>query len=152
MLANLYKGGAADARGGLDIVRIGVALIILMHPLHGYTHPEGLPNFGAFLEHLGYPFGTALAWSVITLQALCSVALIANRFVVPACIGHMVVICFGLVHVHYQYGWYVGWAQKGQRKLVFARLVLDRKQEAAAGGLRAKEAFLRELPARLDAL
>ncbi|WP_436269742.1 class D beta-lactamase [Pseudoduganella sp. LjRoot289] len=51
-----------------------------------------------------------------------------------------------------QYGWYVGWAQKGQRKLVFARLVLDRKQEAAAGGLRAKEAFLRELPARLDAL
>jgi putative oxidoreductase len=107
MIAQMYKAGPVEASRGLDIVRIGVALIILMHPIHGYTHPEGLPNFGAFLEGLGYPFGTALAWSVITLQALCSIALIANRFVVPACIGHMVVICFGLVHVHYQYGWYV---------------------------------------------
>lgn len=107
MIAQMYKASPVDAGRGLDIVRIGVALIILMHPLHGYTHPEGLPNFGAFLEGLGYPFGTALAWSVITLQALCSIALIANRFVIPACIGHMVVISFGLVHVHYQYGWYV---------------------------------------------
>jgi len=27
--------------------------------------------------------------------------------VLPACIGHMVIISFGLVHVHAQYGWYV---------------------------------------------
>lgn len=51
-----------------------------------------------------------------------------------------------------QYGWYVGWAQKGQRKIVFARLVLDRRQETAMGGLRAKQALLRDLPARLDRL
>ena len=107
MIARMYKSAPLDAARGLDIVRIGVALIILMHPVHGFTHPENLPHFGAFLEGLGYPFGTALAWFVISLQALCSVALIANRFVIPACIGHMVVICFGLVHVHYQYGWYV---------------------------------------------
>jgi beta-lactamase class D len=51
-----------------------------------------------------------------------------------------------------QYGWYVGWASKGQRTVVFARLVLDARQEAAMGGARAREALLRELPARLDAL
>jgi putative oxidoreductase len=107
MMAQMYKGGPVNAGRGLDIVRIGVALIILMHPIHGFLHPEGLPHFGAFLSNLGYPFGTALAWTVIIFQALCSLALIGNRFVVPACIGHMVVICFGLVHVHYQYGWYV---------------------------------------------
>jgi putative oxidoreductase len=107
MIAQMYKGGPVDASRGLAIVRIGVALIILMHPIHGFLHPEGLPNFGAFLSALGYPFGTALAWTVISFQALCSLALIANRFVIPACIGHAVVICFGLVHVHYQYGWYV---------------------------------------------
>lgn len=107
MLAPYLNGGPVDAGRGLALVRIGVALIILMHPIHGFLHPDGLPNFGAFLENIGYPHGTALAWFVISLQAVCSVALIVNRAVIPACIGHIVVICFGLVHVHYQYGWYV---------------------------------------------
>lgn len=51
-----------------------------------------------------------------------------------------------------QYGWYVGWAKKGGRTVVFAHLVLDAKQEAAMGGARAREAMLRALPARLDVL
>ncbi|WP_373888204.1 class D beta-lactamase [Massilia sp. Root351] len=50
-----------------------------------------------------------------------------------------------------QYGWYVGWATKGQRTVVFARLAMDAKQEGAMGGPRSREALLRELPARLDA-
>jgi bla regulator protein BlaR1 len=50
-----------------------------------------------------------------------------------------------------QYGWYVGWVKKGGRTVVFARLVLDAKQEAM-GGPRAREAMLRELPARLERL
>ncbi|MES2018017.1 MAG: class D beta-lactamase [Pseudomonadota bacterium] len=49
-----------------------------------------------------------------------------------------------------QYGWYVGWAKKGQRTVVFARLVLDAKQASAMGGARARDTVLRELPARLD--
>ena len=48
-----------------------------------------------------------------------------------------------------QYGWYVGWASKGGRTVVFAHLVLDRRQ-GDAGGPRARAAVLRELPARLD--
>lgn len=51
-----------------------------------------------------------------------------------------------------QYGWYVGWAKKGKRTVVFVRLVLDAKQEAAMGGPRARAAMLRELPTRLDRL
>lgn len=47
-----------------------------------------------------------------------------------------------------QYGWYVGWAEKDGRKLVFARLKLDARQQKAAG-LRAKQAFLSEFPQRL---
>jgi beta-lactamase class D/beta-lactamase regulating signal transducer with metallopeptidase domain len=51
----------------------------------------------------------------------------------------------------HQYGWYVGWASKGERTVVFARMVLDRRQEGAAGP-RLKRAFQRELTARLDSL
>lgn len=92
---------------GLVVVRIGVALIILMHPLHGFFHPENLPHFGAYLSGLGYPFGTALAWSVIIVQSLCSLALLLNRAVIPACLGQMVIIIAGIIHVHYPRGWYV---------------------------------------------
>jgi bla regulator protein BlaR1 len=50
------------------------------------------------------------------------------------------------------YGWFVGWATKGQRTIVFARLVQDQKKETGAAGLRVREAFLRDLPAQLDSL
>lgn len=50
-----------------------------------------------------------------------------------------------------QYGWYVGWATKGERTVVFARLVLDRRRDDP-GGPRARAAMMRELPARLDKL
>jgi putative oxidoreductase len=96
-----------NAAAGIGIVRVGVALIILMHPLHGFAHPEGIPGFGEYLGSLGYPFGLQLAWSVLLLQTACSLALVANRWVVPACLGHICVVSFGLVHFHLPNGWYV---------------------------------------------
>lgn len=52
----------------------------------------------------------------------------------------------------HQYGWYVGWASKGSRTIVFARLVLEHRQPDSSAGPRVKQAFLRELTARLDSL
>ncbi|MDY0976278.1 penicillin-binding transpeptidase domain-containing protein [Massilia sp. CFBP9012] len=50
------------------------------------------------------------------------------------------------------YGWFVGWAVKDGRTVVFTRLTLDRQHPQRAAGPLLKEAFLRELPSRLDAL
>lgn len=47
------------------------------------------------------------------------------------------------------YGWFVGWATKGTKTLVFARLIQDEKLEEGAAGIRARDAFLKELPAIL---
>lgn len=44
------------------------------------------------------------------------------------------------------YGWFVGWAIKGDRTLVFARLAQDRKIESGPAGIRARETFLKEFP------
>lgn len=51
-----------------------------------------------------------------------------------------------------QYGWFVGWARKGDRTVVFARLLLDATPADRAAGPRVKAAFLRDLPARLAKL
>jgi len=47
------------------------------------------------------------------------------------------------------YGWFVGWATRGSRTVVFARLLQDRTEGDSAAGPRAKAAFLQALPARL---
>lgn len=49
-------------------------------------------------------------------------------------------------------GWFVGWATKGQRKIVFARMVQDKPEEIGAASVRVKEGLLRELAAQLDSL
>lgn len=63
-----------------------------------------------------------------------------------------VVLADGSDDKKHQYGWYVGWATKGQRSIVFARLLLDQRQASGAAGTRVKAAFLSDLAARLDAL
>lgn len=50
------------------------------------------------------------------------------------------------------YGWFVGWAMKEGRTLVFARLIQDEKEEPTRAGLRAREVFLAEAPSIFDAL
>lgn len=52
----------------------------------------------------------------------------------------------------HSYGWFVGWATKGARTVVFARLLLDQARADTFAGPRVKAAFLRDLPARLAAL
>ena len=78
-----YKLGPSDPVGGLTVVRIGVALIILMHPLHGFAHMEDIPRFGEYLSALGYPMGLQLAWMVLLIQTAASLALIINGWVIP---------------------------------------------------------------------
>ncbi|TPK67394.1 MULTISPECIES: class D beta-lactamase [unclassified Mesorhizobium] len=43
-------------------------------------------------------------------------------------------------------GWFVGWAQKNGRQIVFARLVVDTKRSDMPKGLATRAAFLKDLP------
>nr|WP_185658290.1 OXA-1043 family class D beta-lactamase [Burkholderia sp. Bp8992] len=45
------------------------------------------------------------------------------------------------------YGWFVGWATKGPRTLVFANLIQDDKRQTPNAGLRSRDTFLATLPA-----
>jgi beta-lactamase class D len=44
------------------------------------------------------------------------------------------------------FGWYVGWAEKEGRVLVFVRLDQDERKEAVSGGLRARDALIEQWP------
>ncbi|QJE73492.1 class D beta-lactamase [Aerophototrophica crusticola] len=47
------------------------------------------------------------------------------------------------------FGWYVGWARKGDRTLVFVRLVKDDARSDTPASFRARDALLAELPGLL---
>lgn len=44
------------------------------------------------------------------------------------------------------WGWYVGWAEKDGRRLVFARLIQDEKIENPTAGVRARDSLVQDLP------
>jgi beta-lactamase class D len=61
----------------------------------------------------------------------------------------------GLEDDAHSFGWFVGWATKGGRTIVFVRSIQDTPQDAhqqLRTGLRARADFLRELPGLLDSL
>lgn len=47
------------------------------------------------------------------------------------------------------WGWFVGWAKKGDRTYVFARLIQDDGKLPGTAGVRSRDAFLAELPSML---
>ena len=58
---------------------------------------------------------------------------------------------FGDYDREHAYGWYVGWARKDGRELVFARLIQDEKAARPNAGMRAREQLLAGLPGWLGA-
>ncbi|WP_134492615.1 class D beta-lactamase [Methylocella tundrae] len=55
----------------------------------------------------------------------------------------------GVLDEDRQFGWFVGWAIKGDRRVVFARLTKDETKVAESAGIRTRDLFLAELPALL---
>ena len=90
----------------LDIVRIAVALITLVHPVYRIIAGD-IHGFGEFLNAEGFPLGVALAWFVTLFQLAGSVAMIFRRLIVPACIGNILIFIFGIALDHAHSGWFV---------------------------------------------
>lgn len=97
---NWISGLSHDSSRSLDIVRVVVATILITHPVYALLHPANVRGFGHILESHHLPFGGGLAWAVMFLQVGCSLALVVQRLVVPACVGHIFVLGMGIWLVH----------------------------------------------------
>jgi beta-lactamase class D len=52
----------------------------------------------------------------------------------------------GAIDMNRKLGWFIGWAVKGYRTVLFARLILDETTIDTYGGTRAREGLLQDLP------
>jgi uncharacterized membrane protein YphA (DoxX/SURF4 family) len=95
---------------GLGLVRIAAAVILFLHGGEVLLRFDsaGMRGWGAQMEAAGFPFGVALVWSVVTVQAVGAVALLVRRAVVPACIAQVFVLANGIWTTHAPYWFVVG--------------------------------------------
>jgi putative oxidoreductase len=97
-----------STRSAIEFVRFASASILIIHPIGGLRDPAGLNDLGLYFSSIGFPFGVQLVWGSMFLQIASSLALIARRLVVPACLGHMLVLCTGIWFFHAPHWFVIG--------------------------------------------
>lgn len=107
METNLFKSIPVRPVEGLNIVRIAIALVLIVHAVHGLINPADIQSLGEALSSDGFPLGVVLAWSIVLFQFISCIALIFRRLVVPACICNMAILVAGVFYVHLPNGWFV---------------------------------------------
>jgi putative oxidoreductase len=97
-----------STRSALELVRIASASILIIHPIGGLRDPAGLNDLGHYFCSIGFPFGVPLVWGSMFLQIGSSLALIARQFVVPACVGHILMLGTGIWLFHAPHWFVIG--------------------------------------------
>lgn len=90
------------------LLRAIVAIVLLTHSIPG-MFDGGVNAFGSlYLNEIGFaPLGVPIAWAIKLSHVACAMVLVANRYVVAACIITMFVLVMGIIMVHLPDGWYV---------------------------------------------
>jgi putative oxidoreductase len=91
----------------LKMLRIGIAIILIVHPLHALSPSGSMEGFGKFLSVEGFPVGYQLAWITILTQLISSAALVLGRLIIPSCIAQITILSIGLWISHISEGWFV---------------------------------------------
>lgn len=90
----------------LEILRIAVALLILIHGV--YRLAAGLvAPFGLWLDSLGFPYGYGWAMAVTLYELIGPALMLARRWTSLVALGHAAILTLGMILVHLPAGWFV---------------------------------------------
>ena len=103
----------------LDVLRVTVALLILIHGV--YRLAAGLVEpFGLWLGSLGFPFGYGWAMAVTLYELVGPALMLTRRWTSLAALGHAFILTLGMILVHLLAGWFVvGGGRNGMEYSVF---------------------------------
>ncbi len=125
----------------LLVLRATVALVFMAHAAVRLANGS-VPQFGAFLESRGFPYGTAWVLAVSAYEIAGGLLLALGVQIRCVCVGLAVIVLMGIVLIHAQQGWFVG--EHGTGGMEFSVLLL-----AALGVLVAPPQPRAEVHARL---
>jgi putative oxidoreductase len=90
------------------LLRLGVAIILLMHSIPG-MFDGGINNFGKlYLDPIGFsPLGIPIAWAIKLSHVAAAICLLFEKYVKWASIITIFILVMGIIMVHFQEGWFV---------------------------------------------
>ena len=93
---------------GFQILALGSALLMLPHGFGPFVQLdfEGMREWGEGMTRLGWPHGLALVWSLKILELVCVVLRLSRRLIVPACLGHLLILVPGMI-ISQHLAWFV---------------------------------------------
>lgn len=100
------KARPGRAEQVLDILRITVALLILIHGVYRLAANLVVP-FGTWLDSIGFPFGYGWAMAVTLYELVGPALMLTRRWTSLAALGHAFILTLGIVLVHLPAGWFV---------------------------------------------
>ncbi|MDP3782370.1 MAG: DoxX family protein [Sphingopyxis sp.] len=100
------KASPQKAERALDVLRITVALLILIHGTFRLV-AGGVAPFGVWLETLGFPMGFGWALGVTLFELVGPVLMLARRWTSLVALGHAAILTLGMILVHLPFGWFV---------------------------------------------
>jgi len=129
-------------RHALMMLRIVTALLFMAHAAVRIVHGT-IPQFGAFMESVGFPQGEVLVWTITLAELVAGAAMIANRYVTQASATLIMIAATGILLIHRHFGWFVGEHGTGGSEysvaLMAALIVIiaaDRDANASMSGTR----------------
>jgi putative oxidoreductase len=96
----------ASPQAGLLVLRLVVASLILIHGLYR-VFSGGVDPFGQFLGAVGFPLGTAIAWTITVMEIVGSLALAAGFRIRLLSLYFAAELTMGIFLVHLREGWFV---------------------------------------------
>lgn len=100
------KASPRRAERVVDILRITVALLILIHGLFRLV-AGGVVPFGIWLESQGFPWGYGWAMAVTLYELVGPALILTRRWTSLVALGHAAILTLGMILVHLPFGWFV---------------------------------------------
>lgn len=119
----------------LHLLRTVTAILFAAHAIMRIANGS-IPQFGIFMETVGFPFGIAWVWAITITEIAAALLLVANRLVRPAAAALFLIAFTGIILIHRNFGWFVGEHGTGGAEysvaLIMMLLVIAAADRAAA--------------------
>ena len=109
------------ARWGVTLLRVAAASVFVVHGT-ARTYVGGVWPFGGYLDGMGFPAGSAIAWTLTIVEIVGGLALALGLVVRPLCLWFAVQIAFGIAMIHGRAGWFV--VGLGRNGMEYSALIL----------------------------
>lgn len=107
----------------LLMLRIATPLFFMAHAAMRIANGS-IPQFGGFMETLGFPFGVPLVWAISLVELICGVMIIVGFQVRWAATALFAIAVIGIVLIHFGNGWWVGEHGTGGMEYSVALIVM----------------------------